>query len=297
MTAKDRFDILGLDCCFMAHLETLARFADVARFIVAAPSAVPLISWPYRSVTEIFEARFQPDNTAASAASIATAGRDYFVENREFECPVLALDSSKIGDAVRAQHAFGAVLTHLATEAPHAAEWKLLISVARSLARCHYLAPDYCELESFAEELLREISRALGTAGNWIEEVDPGRLQELRDRADEAIRASSNSLIFPAPIRGGDSPRSVLVWFPVQKGLFELNINLYSELVKRLQQNGVLADSPMPGWLYFLNSFHDDARDVVELGDGGAAGGWLMGLPNRDKMSLANLINTSLQLQ
>jgi hypothetical protein len=288
----DRFEILGLDCCFMAHLETLARFADIANFIVAAPSAVPLISWPYRSITEIFEARFQPAQAAAVAASLATAGRDYFVENQELECPVLAIESGKVSEAVKKQHEFGAALAGLLASETHAEEWKLLISVARATARCHYLAPDYCELESFAERLLAEISVSLEEPNSWVVEVNSEKLQDLRDKADKAIEASRNTLVFPAPVRGGNSPRSVLVWFPVQRALYDLSAVLYSELVKSLQKANILDPNieAVPGWMAFLRKLHGDETGIASLRKVDSSGSWIMGFPNIDKGDAANAL-------
>jgi hypothetical protein len=52
------FQIVGLDCCFLAHLETMFEMREMTEQIIAGSSAIPALSWPYDNVAALLEDRF-----------------------------------------------------------------------------------------------------------------------------------------------------------------------------------------------------------------------------------------------
>ena len=273
----NRFDIVCLDCCFMAQIETMARFAAIADYVVAAPAAVPLISWPYGSVAEIFESRFQSTKIESVAASLATAGRDYFLENDEFDSPLLAIKTDMLMPAVHAQHQLGACLASLIT-GTEKDWWKQRIKLARLGARGHHQAADYAELESFCEGLLKILPAALNDA-----KLSAGEAEKIDSVIAQAIVDGRNALVYPAPVRGAASPRSAIVWFPLQAALFTASAKIYAGLLQGLD----IWDGGNAGWARFLSAYHELQFDLAPLAQTPKAEHLLMAVPGAARTSSA----------
>jgi hypothetical protein len=54
-TGLDRFELIGLDACLMAHLEVLSALAPHTRFVVSSQETEPALGWAYTSFLQALE--------------------------------------------------------------------------------------------------------------------------------------------------------------------------------------------------------------------------------------------------
>jgi hypothetical protein len=248
------FTILGLDCCFMAHLETLYQMRRLAQYIIAGPSAIPAQSWPYDSIARLLEDDFgAEDDNQAIVQAIAGAARESFIEIGELDSPVLGVATEKLQAVIDALNSLG---SHLATTIDFGDRDNPLLSAvvgARRAARGHFNAPDYVELESFLKGLIQR------TADTPAITQDDG--ESIADLARKAARAVRRCLIEPAPIRGGSAPHSPTIWFPLQSGLYSREASdLYDSLdASRTEEPG---GATIAGWAKFLRTYHGDPKGL-----------------------------------
>jgi hypothetical protein len=115
-------DLLGMDACLMANLETAYQVREHVCYLVASEELVPGYSWPYDTILATLRG-----NDTMPAADLAQLIVSEYVAFYEKHPPMLnygdvtkvALDLSRIDDiAQAADELAGAVLANLSTQAP-----------------------------------------------------------------------------------------------------------------------------------------------------------------------------------
>jgi hypothetical protein len=250
------FQIVGLDCCFMAHLETMFEMREMAEQIIAGPSAIPALSWPYDNVATLLEDRFaRSEDDQTVAQSIAVAARESFIEIGQFDSPVLAFKTERLPAAIDALNALGDYLAELREGSSGDSPVPAMARRARRAARGHFNAPEYVELESFANALYERANR--------LDDLKPDEKTKIRDLVEKVIAAARAALVQAAPIRGGNSPHSLTIWFPLQPSLYTESFGLYESLQSSRPNGGT--GMKIGGWARFLRKYHGDPLNLGDL--------------------------------
>jgi hypothetical protein len=126
---------------------------------------------------------------------------------------------------------------------------------ARRAARGHFNAPDYVELESFA--------KALDERAGRLGDLAPGEKKRNNELLAAVIAAARATLVQAAPIRGGNSPHSLTIWFPLQMSLYAESRQLYESLQSSRPHGGT--GSRIGGWARFLRKYFGDPMNLGEL--------------------------------
>lgn len=251
---KLNLKILGFDCCFMAHIETMHELAPIATYLVAGPAPIPIASWPYHDITSLVEDPYNGNREAEVAQGIAICAREYFLESGAFESPLLVFKSKKMAGAVDALNEIGEGLTELCRKPGLGDEMRKLLLFARRSARAHADAADYVEFESFVSEIADRLDRKIREDIS-VFTAQQALIGEIGKRIVTGIVAVRDCLVQPAPIRGASAPRSPIVWFPVNKSLFDKGRERYRALKSSKPKVG--GKQTLAGWAQLIWFFHD----------------------------------------
>ena len=245
-TGIDKFELIGLDACLMAHAEVFAALQPYARYAVASQETEPAVGWAYasflralladptmdgatlgRSIVQSYIAEDQRiTDDAARADMVGRRGlsAQMVAQKMEDAATLSAIDLQAFPNLMNALNQFAFALQNANQKS---------VAKARSYAQSYTSVfgrnarPSYLDLANFAQIVKREV-----------------RDQEVQAAADALLAAMQQSVVAEVHGRGKRGSHGVSIYFPSSRLYLNraAGAESYARTANRFAQNSLWDD-------------------------------------------------------
>lgn len=209
------FDVIGMDACLMAMVETALQVQVAGSYFVGSQEVEPGNGWPYDVILKELSARSSIDGKTFCALIARQFVRSYKSSETVTQS---ACDLKLLGDVVKTANVLGSVIT--ANWGAAGSPIRRSVSFVREMSQ-HYEHPDYVDLWDFAGKLA----------------VDQPQVAVAAKAVQKAIEACvfANHAMNP----GVANSHGLSIYLPLQRSVSPLYKNL---------------DFGKDGWARFINA-------------------------------------------